>query len=87
MPDESHDDDLLAFLYQMGGGTVHSDYPAERRGRDDICFEPRSGAIARDKHPLSGPEAGAFEQVEVDRNTSHIAKVSLSDGGLMNFRA
>ena len=74
-----HDDDGIAYVYEVRCGTVDADAPGSALPGDDVCLETRTVIIIHHLHTLTGIDISRLHQRLVDRDAAYIIKVRLGD--------
>ena len=80
-----HDDYLVAYGYQVCGGTVQADYATAWLAGDNVGFQAVAVVAVGNGNQLVFLDAGCFHQLRVDGDGADVIKFRLGNGCTMNF--
>ena len=81
----AHDDDLVADVYEVGGGTVQADDTAAGLAGDGVGLEAVAVVDVRDLDLLVLADAGGVQEVLVDGDGTDVVELGLGDRGAVNL--
>lgn len=82
---ECHDDDLVAYLKEVGAGAIHTNCTGTAFTFDNVCFQPIAISHIGNKYPFEWEHAACLQQIFIDCDAAYIVQIGLSNLSPMNF--
>ena len=78
-------DDGIAHVHQVGGGTVDAQHAGAALARDGVGLQPGAVGDVNDGNQFTGEDIGGFKEIEVYRHRTYVMQVGMGHRSAVNL--